>query len=85
MNWSDEDVKAFVSEQLNHYGYEVSTEETKQATSTWKQWIWLEKHGFDFAYDSNAAEIFALRMREDPCGVRPNEERRLLRQVRPNV
>jgi len=80
--WSDDDVKAFISEQINYYGFEVSPEQSKQGTSPWKRWLWLEKHGFDFAYQSLEREIFSFRIGQDPSGALLEEERCLLLAVR---
>lgn len=82
MVWSDDDVKAFIAGQLNVYGFEASAEQSKQGTSPWKRWLWLEKHGFDFAYQSLEREIFSFRMNENPSGALRREERLLLLSIR---
>jgi hypothetical protein len=82
IDWSDDDVAKFIAEQINYYGFEVSPEQSKQGMSPWKRWLWLEKHGFDFAYVSLEQEIAQFRINLDRSVVSLESERRLLLAIR---
>lgn len=82
MDWSETEVRRFISEEINYYGFEVTPEQSKQGISPWKRWLWLEKNGFDFAHVSLEAEIFQFRLYDSPPGVPLASERRLLVAVR---
>jgi hypothetical protein len=81
-DWSKDEVSRFIAEELNYYGFEVVAADTKQATSPWKRWLWLEKHGFDFHYVSLDGEIAQFRSNRDPAVVTLASERRLLLTLR---
>jgi hypothetical protein len=82
IDWSDDDVAKFIAEEINDYGFEVSPEQSKQGISRWKLWLWLEKHGYDFAYQSLEREIVNFRIKEPRSILSLESERRLLLAVR---
>lgn len=83
INWSDQDVARFVADQINYYGMDnVTPAESKFGISRWKKWLWLERHGFDFAYTSLEREIFDFRIKLEPSSVSLASERRLLLAIR---
>jgi hypothetical protein len=82
MDWSETEVKEFIADQINYYGFEVSPEQSKEGISPWKLWLWLEKNGFDFAYVSLELEIDQFRIKEPRSVVPLESERRLLLAVR---
>lgn len=82
VDWSDDDVAKFIAEEINYYGFEVSSEHSKQGISEWKLWLWLEKHGYDFAYQSLEREILNFRIKQPRSILSLESERRLLLAVR---
>jgi hypothetical protein len=82
VDWTEAEVRQFIAEQINYYGFEVTPAETKCGVSPWKLWLWLERHGYDFAYQSLEREINEFRLYKHPSGVSLRSERRLLVRIR---